>query len=228
MPPCRDIFPIPSASIRTGRRNRGRSPFPGEPTQAPHTRRQDRLPCPASAERCPPRLDIHRIHPSSPASKPFGRSRIASLWDNAGCSRLHRPSLPPPRWSSQFPYFSDRVGIDWLGKNDAHIAHEPIHRPSSGLRTLVEFRGPYDIRLWLLNRGATSGPGRAIVAASQRRAAILGQILRGYSSRGVVYLCPARFGQHTMVQVAFLNLPVTALSASICSAHKARCARRLA
>src|SRR6266436_9630793 len=75
--------------------------------------------------------------------------------------------------------------------------------------------GPYDIRLWLLNRGATSGSDHAIVAASRRRATILGQIRHRYSSRGVVYLCPARFGQHTMGQAAVPNLPVTALSASI-------------
>jgi arabinofuranosyltransferase len=38
------------------------------------------------------------------------------------------------------PYFSDRVGIDVLGKNDAHIAHEYMHRSFSGLRALVEFK----------------------------------------------------------------------------------------
>ena len=38
------------------------------------------------------------------------------------------------------PYFSDRIGIDLLGKNDAHIAHEPMRRSFSGLRALIEFR----------------------------------------------------------------------------------------
>ena len=38
------------------------------------------------------------------------------------------------------PYFADRVGIDLLGKNDAHIAHEPMRRSSPGLRALVEFK----------------------------------------------------------------------------------------
>jgi arabinofuranosyltransferase len=38
------------------------------------------------------------------------------------------------------PYFSDRIGIDLLGKNDTHIAHEPMRRSSSGLRALIEFR----------------------------------------------------------------------------------------
>jgi hypothetical protein len=38
------------------------------------------------------------------------------------------------------PYFSDRLGVDLLGKNDAHIAREPMHRSATGLRVLTEFR----------------------------------------------------------------------------------------
>src|SRR6266436_5635008 len=38
------------------------------------------------------------------------------------------------------PYFSDRIGVDLLGKNDTHIAHEPMRRSFSGLRALIEFR----------------------------------------------------------------------------------------
>jgi len=50
------------------------------------------------------------------------------------------PLAPTAALVIPISYFSDRVGIDWLGRNDAHIAHEPMHRPSSGLRTLVEFQ----------------------------------------------------------------------------------------
>jgi arabinofuranosyltransferase len=38
------------------------------------------------------------------------------------------------------PYFSQRVGIDLLGKNDVHIAHEPMRRDQDGIRGLIAFR----------------------------------------------------------------------------------------
>jgi arabinofuranosyltransferase len=37
------------------------------------------------------------------------------------------------------PYFSDRYSIDELGKNDKHVAHEPM-RETAGLRRLIAFR----------------------------------------------------------------------------------------
>jgi hypothetical protein len=38
------------------------------------------------------------------------------------------------------PYFSGRPTIDLLGKNDWHIAHEPMRTSLSGLRRFIEFR----------------------------------------------------------------------------------------
>ena len=38
------------------------------------------------------------------------------------------------------PYFADRVGIDLLGKADAHIAHESMRHSLSGMGALVEFK----------------------------------------------------------------------------------------
>lgn len=37
------------------------------------------------------------------------------------------------------PYFTDRYALDLLGKNDAHIAHEPV-RGAGGWRSIEEFR----------------------------------------------------------------------------------------
>jgi arabinofuranosyltransferase len=38
------------------------------------------------------------------------------------------------------PYFSERPGVDLLGKNDRYIAHEPMRRSMSGLHRFIEFR----------------------------------------------------------------------------------------
>jgi len=38
------------------------------------------------------------------------------------------------------PYFSNRIGIDLLGKNDVRIAHEPMRHELRGIHSLFEFR----------------------------------------------------------------------------------------
>jgi hypothetical protein len=38
------------------------------------------------------------------------------------------------------PYFSDRIGIDLLGKTDSHVARGPARMSASGLARFVEFR----------------------------------------------------------------------------------------
>ena len=38
------------------------------------------------------------------------------------------------------PYFSGRVGVDLLGKNDIYIAHQPMRRERGGIHALFEFR----------------------------------------------------------------------------------------
>jgi hypothetical protein len=42
-------------------------------------------------------------------------------------------------WAGALPYFADREAIDILGKNDAVIAHEPMHLTASGLERWVAF-----------------------------------------------------------------------------------------
>ena len=109
------------------------------------------------------------------------------------------------------PYFADRVGIDLLGKNDAHIAHEPMRRSSSGLRALVEFK-PGHMKFDYAYSIEMQAPDSImnLWQHPERGDALHPRALRRRSAWPLVHLCPVGFPPNTLEQLCNRELSRTA------------------